>query len=867
MNILLAKRHTAIPVALLCFSFYGCSVDPMKNGENATTVVPVPFPSSNGTVSSELSPGGEEFGGSFGGSSSLEEPICKDKPQPPPPPWIKLGKGSLCEEDETIFSSVESVPVLAKSVEQPTNTGTTVIFLDNSSSIKGLRDIYRHDLEVVMDSVGSDPFYLVAIGDSHKPPSQLQSQLLSSDLPKTERWDAIRQIFQFQDQYTHLHDSLKRFESDSAFKAAKQILIVSDMEPDYQIAAGSWVFDINDIYSVGNTQDLLRKWVEQGKQVYIVLHGWEERPQRDGQKILKDDTFEDLLKVQVQKAQGGRLVREPTENKKLVALSLIELKAKYPESVHLYPMPREINGYRNEEQFRQALCGFLPLSTSDKPKVCGGAVDKMPEGTGGFTIAIDIAPSLPLSDYFQVLKGQITDSEFIGPLRHFQVVHLDKGIRQDSRRPNTIFYFKVREGKKGPPYHKPRLYTYAKDRNGQWLNCSSQEPSKRQSSPDQATRWLASTINDKLTKIVGQYYPPDTVPKTIVLLNENDHPLVGEYKFSVYYKFKGLPGEYETQKRHVDQEGIINIPIYRELSQAKLYLKNKCERYYMGDLSVDLIKSPESIKFRIPRERKKAVTLTFEGAKSQTTEIEIFHQGGGQKISVHKGVYGSHRTPSPIYLLPGDYYWEAQPVGANKILGTSAKLTVLSPETDGSQNLLIDLVSDPLTVSQQRGSKISSILTSDGELTGNGEELIDGSAYFFKALLEYTSSEMSGYSGGKPSCSSKQAQSARLCRVIKLWEAVKIHIDKQSTDSQRLLKRSLLMIGATINRETQALNEQDLESLKIMFDMFIYGNSVMIEGSASHARNARQHYRKWVKKLLSRQYISSQLAKILKNGW
>jgi len=127
------------------------------------------------------------------------------------------------------------------------------------------------------------------------------------------------------------------------------------------------VFDKQDIDDANNTHNLLKGWVDQGKQLYIVLHDWENVPERDNRDfqpfISTDDSLLNLWRAQKKKARRVQFVREPNTNKKLIALSLLELKEYEPSAVQLFPMPLETNNKPNHEGFRQVLCGFLPIST------------------------------------------------------------------------------------------------------------------------------------------------------------------------------------------------------------------------------------------------------------------------------------------------------------------------------------------------------------------------------------------------------------------------------------------------------------------------------------------------------------------------
>jgi len=721
-----------------------------------------------------------------------------------------------------------------------------LIFMDNSKSITDLKKVYQRDIEVIMGVIGSNRLYFAAIGDSHTQ----ACQMLDSSMPESERRRAIGEVFSFADWHTPIYESLNSVESCDAFKRTDNILIISDMQPDYQRSAGDWVFDRQDINDVGKSHTLLKSWIDQGKQLHIVLHDWQKAPQRDNKAfnpfIYSTDKFNNLLKKQLKKARKQKLlVKEPWVNQKLVALSLVELQEYKPNAVHFIPMPTKIKigdkEHLNHEGFRHVLCGFLPISPLKAGDVCDIPIKK------AFSIAIDIAPRLPLSRYFNLVRKQITKSELIGPVRHFKVDTLKKGQRQTSQI-GADFYFRMLASS-GTPYQYPKLMTFAKDATGQWLpdNTFSLKEPDSGLTQDGAARWLAASINEELTKIVKKYYKVHAPLKTIYLKSQG-HAKLGKHKFSVLYRFEGNPND-ERSKRRLADDGMVKLPIPKEeISYAKLYVSTADGKYLLGDLPIEAINSPADIEFTIPEERKVSVTLQLTGVESQNTQVEVFYQGD-EKVSVYKGTYLS-QSSGQVSLLPGNYYWEATPVNDYNILGTLGELKVSHPENlvNRAQQVQIELFDDPLKDRSQWHSEIGSLIGSGGSLTETGYNLIDGSAYFFIALLDYTSTKMAGTS---PSPRNE---------LQALWKAIKGHIKDLSTDRKRLLKRSMRGLGLGGKVEENLLN------LDIMFDMFIKGRSSSISGSTSQAQKARDRYRQWIKKLSRRYKLSSQLSNILIKG-
>ena len=104
------------------------------------------------------------------------------------------------------------------------------------------------------------------------------------------------------------------------------------MESDFQRTAGRWYFDRQDLDVVQNTQTLLQHWIEQGKEINLVLHGWNKVPKRDGDFIRYQDSFGTLWQTQFEQASDGKLVKQRRENKKLVALGLLELREQHPQA-------------------------------------------------------------------------------------------------------------------------------------------------------------------------------------------------------------------------------------------------------------------------------------------------------------------------------------------------------------------------------------------------------------------------------------------------------------------------------------------------------------------------------------------------------
>lgn len=717
-----------------------------------------------------------------------------------------------------------------------------LVFMDNSASIKHLHDIYLREIETIMGLTGSNQVHFAVIGTSYT----RNCKLLGSGIPTSERRVAIQNTFNFQDQNTLIYNSLKSVESCEAFKETDNILIISDMEPDHQVSAGSFVFDRQDLDDANNTHNLLKGWVAQGKQLHIVLHDWENVPERDNRDfepfISTDESLISLWRAQKKKARQGKLVREYSTNRKLVALSLLELKEYEPSAVHLFSMPLKKNNKPNHEGFRQVLCGFLPISPSEAAGVCDVEILKE------FSVAIEISRPLALSRYFDQLRGLIKEIQLIGPLRHFKIVSLKKGRwrKCDARLDHNIkadFYFRMCEGDSSPSYREPRLRTFAKDANGQWLPDDTFKVKKTDAAlpnKERATRWLASSINAKHREIVSKYYKVPAPLKTIYLVSQDQNPVLGNYQLFVQYRFEGGQNDEET-KRRLANKGIVKLPIPREgIGYAKLCLNTEEGCYYLGDLDVDDIDSPSDITFTIQARQKVPVTLKW--GQFQKTGVEIFHKGGAlgdEKVSVYKETFHS-AMPAKISLLPGRYYWEAIPVNdKEKVLGSLGDLTVLSPKQGDEKKIWLELKNDPLAERSQWDSVMGGLLDSSGELTEEGQTFINGSAYFFVALLHYTSSKLDS----SPD------------ELRKLWQKVEWHIEDLSTDKPRLLRRSLSMIK---------LGDKNENLLNIMFDMFIRRESSALRGSTRQVQKARSSYKRWIKDLS--RVITPALAKILSKG-
>lgn len=498
------------------------------------------------------------------------------------------------------------------------------------------------------------------------------------------------------------------------------------------------MFDKQDIDDANNTHNLLKGWVDQGKQLYIVLHDWENVPERDNRDfqpfISTDDSLLNLWRAQKKKARRVQFVREPNTNKKLIALSLLELKEYEPSAVQLFPMPLETNNKPNHEGFRQVLCGFLPISSRDAAGVCDVEIPKE------FSVAIEISRPLALSRYFELLRGLINESQLIGPLRHFKIVSIKRGRwRNCGETPlnhniKADFYFRMCEGDSSPSYRHPRLLTFAKDVSGGWLPSDTFDVAETDVAfPDKehATRWLASSINAKHREIVSKYYKVPVPLKTIYLVNQYKESLFGNYQFSVLYRFDGTSKDEETKRRSAN-DGMVKLPIPREgIDYAQLCLNTDEGCYYLGDLDVDELDSPSDITFTIQARQKVPVTLKW-GGRFQAAAVEIFHKGGAlgdEKMSIYKETFHSAKQ-AKISLLPGSYYWEAIPVNGRDVLGSLGDLIVLSPKSGNEPNIWLELKNDPLADRSQWDSVMGGLLDSSGELTEDAQTLINGSAYF-----------------------------------------------------------------------------------------------------------------------------------------
>ncbi|MCK5718196.1 MAG: hypothetical protein KAH77_11960, partial [Thiomargarita sp.] len=379
-----------------------------------------------------------------------------------------------------------------------------------------------------MENAGDDTFYFIPIGNSKKDYREVQSK------------DSIQEVFKFNEQYTHIYGSLKRAEQSPYFNKVDKILIISDMEPDYQVSQAPWYFTRSEISSIKKTHLLLQRW-SKTKKIHIVLQGWGNPPTREHYHIGEYETYDTLLQTQTK-----RIISK--NNKKLAAFSLIALAEE--KTVRLYATSRSASEAQNTEELHHIFCQNLPVK--DK-KMCTQPITPR-QISNNFTLTIDIAKPIPLSRYFPDLRERIWDSQFIGPSRQFKITSLKKGISKTT--PKTHFYFKVIPSDAGMSYSQPQILAHAQ--------CTTEEHTvseKRLSSPEQATRWIASVINSELKRMVTKCYPPAAPLKLIYVKDRQGRPLSGNYKFLVQYSYKGMQEQKKTAPTSIENGTLkLHIP-------------------------------------------------------------------------------------------------------------------------------------------------------------------------------------------------------------------------------------------------------------------------------------------------------------------
>ena len=683
-----------------------------------------------------------------------------------------------------------------------------MIFMDNSGSVKEYSDFYYHYIEKVLDQKDpNDTFYFIPIGNSNRDYQEVTSK------------DLIRETFRFDEQYTHIYESLERAEKSRHFKNVDTILIISDMEPDYQVARAAWYFTQSEISSIKNTHLLLQRW-SKDKNIHIVLQGWEDRPTKERYGIGEYETYATLLQTQTR-----RIIFE--NNKKLAAFSLIALYEAKVVDLHARTKSKD----ENRAALGHIFCKTLPIKDT---KMCGGnAGDDDGDGddddnkiSNNFTLTIDIAKPIPLSRYFPDLRKRIWDSQFIGPSRQFEIASLKKGFSKN--RPTTDFYFKVSPSKKGMSYSHPEIVVHAK-----CTKSAAYSSPKRLSSPEQATRWIASTINSELKRLVTQCYPPPAPLKLIHVKDHKGQKFPGSYNFLAHYIYTGNQTSEKTPESNIDN-GTIELRMPHDIDSASLYLiyGEEEEEYLIGTLPVNQMKSLEALTFHIPI--NKTLEVSVSSNQDTSANLEIISEGDESTIT-NDSISQNAKT---LYLLPGKYSWYAIPE-STQILSAFSQFN-LKPNV-AQPTITVDLEDDPLATRQTWDNLTARILDEYSRyITEEGRELVNRSAFFLKALLTYTSKNNNN-------------------KTVRFWKEIFQHINTlSSTQQKKVLKRSLLQVKL-VDRYGN-LKTGAIQNMNIMFNIYIYGRSRSIEGNGGNAQKTRKRYKGWIRHLLDQGYISYELA-------
>lgn len=742
-----------------------------------------------------------------------------------------------------------------------------LVFLDNSGTLKPVSTSYRMDIKNIMDVRGQHVYFFAPVGIADKN----ARRLVDSRLDKAVRDAHVDEIFNFRDIHTKIDPSFKLIENTEAFRIADKIIIISDMESDYQISEKRWYFDQNDLMDVRGYLRRMKSWVEKhNKKILIVLHGWEkslDRYLRDHSQLKSNDetfdTFDQEMDLALQTAKLYGMVRESWRNQILTAKGLYRFKTFHPKAVEIHNMAAG-KGIQSIEAFIHRLCGCLP---HDDPEgyVC------VREFRDTFQIRIDFDRRLGLNAYHKekFLKDMENIVLFAGPKR---TVYLKDRVafmafREKTAHDSSVdYHFQISAGS-GTPYYYPVISASVRQGTGQIEEKPAFSDERKKTSLLDMLNWVESELTENLLKnYIATDFPPGTKSMHLFLtMSDQQVPVPAGYRIYAETRQPGAPDPLMSHIHQIlDREvhegknyGAMTLAIPNINQDAAIFLKLPGDRESDAITGLPIsrvtrqdMKTRRNIFINIASEKMRPYEMTFQNDNGPLS-WRVYLKELGEKYLIDEKQISDPTKPYQVNLLPGLYQIEMIP--EKEIKAEIIPNLKVMPDTGASaqERIMRDSVSfepDPLKDPSAWAGFFQN---------GYGDEptfeevvMAQRSAYFLNALLGYTSDQLAN----------NTPDPTRLDVIKRQWENIyKIYFSSAKDESnKRLLRRAMKEIN--LSNTTDAQDPDSFALLKYMFQMFIYKSSNYLKGSGEVAMSRRNTYNNWINDMEKDKFIKSALA-------
>ncbi len=404
---------------------------------------------------------------------------------------------------------------------------TVLVFLDNSGSMSELSKTYQRDILALMKVFSGKRLYFAPIGAPSGPVRLVDS----ADEPAAQR-QSVQSLFRFQDAYTKVDLSLQRVEATTAFAQAHQILIVSDMESDFD-NAGIGTLNGRDLKDLRSALQRLESWVTQhDKSIELILHGWNAPPNHPKRAWQR---FAAAWQSAQSKARTG-LLKQVGENRRLIGLGVQQLDETHANRMVLRHIAKAIDRRLNQEGFRNVLCGILPIADPQEQVCLAPAKDT-------FNVRIDVDHRIPQLSraHLQALEELIPPDVIpqSGPKRAIRVEPIRRGV-ETAHDSNADYHFRVLRSRRGAPHHYPTIQATA--HTCQAPDVKEKDAVRSQSkrtSPRAMLSWSGKMVKTLLEQYIDEDCPIPERKKKFWLFAAPNQPLQGGYDFFVRTAYEG----------------------------------------------------------------------------------------------------------------------------------------------------------------------------------------------------------------------------------------------------------------------------------------------------------------------------------------
>ncbi|WP_028314629.1 hypothetical protein [Desulfatibacillum aliphaticivorans] len=749
----------------------------------------------------------------------------------------------------------------------------TLVFLDNSGSIKTeLSENYQENLLAIM-SVISGPTWFAPVGDCDVERNIFP--IIKSS--KSKKMETIKKVFAFNDNYTKIDGSLKMAEDylreKNIFDEIDKILVISDMEPDYQVNRKPFYFEEKEYDDLINYLTRLESWLteKEDRKIVFYLHDWNQKPESYNSN--KDSLFDDIRysRNHVTKCKKNHwdIPENCSTNRQLVKDGLARLKDKYGNRVRLEVIPIKVPAsgisggtIPNTEGLIDCLCNNLEVKDK-KQEVCIVSTKK------DFKVKVAFSTRLLANEGVgpKIFKKHIPDEIEAGHLRRIEakVYYTLSGLSLENVLDDADYFARIDRGNTHNPFAKPKitLYSKADQRQGGSITPAMKNvcPPEELTSVGSMMKWTAGKLEDLLKADIKENYPPSMKFKEVIIQDFIGHDLAQGFDFRAAPVDSSL-GDIKMF-RPTKKKGKVKLKVYTEGDSKIVYGWSLDDDFFEGEikglkLTNAQIRSRGVEKIRLPKKAFVKVPFSFDvselkGLVTNDVYLKIIKKASNlnELYTAKKHVFSD--IPHE-YLLPGEYLIEVYPQddGILSFFLNSYLVKKFDQSVD-KQGLLLEL--DPLANRNIWNEKFSRFIAMSS-LHGEAVKLAPTSSNFLMALLTFSSE--------------KFAKNENIYEVRRLWKGLKDEVYFNPETSQTMLRRSqrsMRNIGL-IEKEFSPGTFKDSENTQIVNDDILKGEmflEMMFGSMSGDGCTMNPDYTAWIEILVETNSFSPELKAALLN--